>query len=248
MVKYIIYISVCFAFLASCKKAEDRQCFKSIGDMSSLDSTFSAYDTLRLYDDIDYELIPDSIFRVEIIGGENLVKHVSLILESNSLSITNENKCNFLRRIDEKIKVKIYGQDFNYIHYEGSESLRSYDTLHSDELRIFIRDGAGEVDLIVENGYTSAVVSHGWGSFKLSGETLYSYFNCNTNSRCDTRNLKTQYTISVNSNTQGDMYVNVNGVNQFIGAINQKGNIYYSGTPQSTNFSINDQGDIIQLD
>lgn len=247
MVKYLVIISLFAIALFGCQKPEERSCFKSIGELSSYDTIFSSFDTLRLYDDIEYSLVPDTIFRIEVEGGKNLINHVSLELENNSLIVMNKNKCNFLRKLNEKIKVTIHVQDVNYIHYEGSEELISSDTLHSSELRFFIRDGVGDVDLTVNNGYTSGVVSHGWGSFILRGKTLYAYLNCNTNSYCDASALAVEYDLRVNSNTQGDMYVNADGTNYFQALINQKGNIFYEGTPGLTSFDINHEGDIIHL-
>ncbi len=247
MVKYFLIILTIGSVFSSCKKSEDRSCFKSTGELKSIDYTFESFDTISLYDDIKYTLVPDTIFKVEVEGGENLIQHVNVIYENNALKVLNENKCNFLRSFKEKVEVKIHVQDLNYIHFEGSEYLISSDTLHASELRFFIRDGAGDVDLTVKNGYTSGVVSHGWGNFTLRGETIFAYLNCNTNSSCDTRLLKVTNELRVNSNTQGDMYVDVSETNIFEGVINQKGNIFYEGTPLNTFFTINNEGDIIDL-
>ena len=241
----LILCLVVFAF--SCKKAEDRICFKSIGKEKSIETIVDSYDTLRLYDDIKYQLIPDTIFKVEVIGGENLIKHIDVQHANNTLTVENNNKCNFLRRLDERVTVKIYTSDLNYIQYEGSEELKSTDTLYSSVLRLNIRDGAGDVDLTVLNGYTSAVVSHGFGGFRISGQTLNAFLNCNTNSTCDARSLKVSQELNVNSNTQGDMYVNATGTDSFVGVTNQQGNIYYLGIPDLTEFKNYHTGEIINL-
>lgn len=246
MVRIVLVITILLLFSLSCKKAEDRSCFKSIGEKSSLDTSMQAYDTLKLYDDINYVIVPDTAFKVEVEGGENLIKHIKMVNENNTLSITNENKCNFLRKLNEKVTVFIHGSHINYIYYEGSESLTSIDTLFSNELRLFIRDGVGDVDLTIENGYTSAVISHGWGNFTLRGKTLSAFLNCSTNSTCDTRELKINNELKVSSNTQGDMYVNAD-VEFFHCIIHQKGNIFYEGTPTQTSFEYYHEGDIIDL-
>jgi hypothetical protein len=247
MVRRLSVILCLVVFALSCKKAEDRTCFKSIGEEKSLDTIVGSYDTLRLFDDIKYQLVPDTIFKVEVLGGKNLIKHITINHANNTLTVENNNKCNFLRKLDEKVTVKIHVSDLNYIQFEGSEELKSTDTLYASALRLFIRDGAGDIDLTVVNGYTSAVVAYGFGSFRISGQTLYAFLNCNTNSTCDTRSLAVSLELNVNSNTQGDMYVNAAGTDSFVGLTNQKGNIYYLGKPDMTEFKNNHTGEIINL-
>ena len=247
MVKYLVVILTIIIVSSSCQKSEDRSCLKSTGEIALIDYVFESFDSLNLYDDIKYTLVPDTIFKVEVKGGENLINHINVVMNNNVLKVTNENKCKFLRSFKEKVEVKIHVQDLNYIHFEGSEQLVSSDTLHASELRLLIRDGAGGVDLTVKNGYTSGVISHGWGSFTLRGETLFAYLNCNTNSSCDSRSLKVVNELRVNSNTQGDMYVGASGANNFFGIINQKGNIYFEGAADNTLFTFNDEGDILDL-
>src|SRR5690554_4231905 len=169
----ILFVLCC---MFSCKKAEDRNCFKSIGELGSrvVDITEDV-DTLFLYDDLYYSLSNSEDTKVRIEGGANLLNHVEVVFESGKMTIRNGNKCNFLRSYDHKIKVKIDLESISYIHYEGSRELLSEDTLVSDELRLVIRDGAGSTNLKLKNGYTSATVSHGFGDFTLAGETTYAY-------------------------------------------------------------------------
>lgn len=245
MVKYLIFI-LSIVVVVSCKKPSDRTCFKSTGEVITMDTLLGGFDSLALYDDLEYYIVPDSIEKLRIVGGENLVKHIRVVNEQNGLTIANDNKCNFLRGLNQKVKVYIHSPEINHIYYEGSERLESTDTLKAAELRLLVRDGAGRIDLTVENGYTSAVVSHGWGDFTLRGQTISAFLNCSTNSYCDTRSLNVITTLHVNSNTQGDMYVNAEGT-EFKCTIHQRGNIYYTGNPVSTDFTYNDQGDIIHL-
>jgi hypothetical protein len=247
MVSRVIFISLLGALIISCKKSKDRSCIKFVGDNGTVDTLLTSFDTIRLYDDLKYILIQDSIFKVKVEGGENVIGHVKVENENNTLTLKNENKCNFLRSYKEKMTVYIHCLDVNYIYFEGSEQLRSQDTLVSSELRVLIRDGAGNVDLTVRNGYMSAVVTHGWGNFILRGITLDAYLNCSTNSYCDTRDLEVENTLNVNSNTQGDMFVNAN-VDHFDCLINQKGDIYYEGNPLTTTFEYNGEGEVIYLE
>src|SRR5690554_2283326 len=187
-IKIILLLSVLFLF--SCKKAHERVCFKSKGEEAALDVSFDKdIDSLFLYDDLFYTLIQGEESKITLTGGENLLEHIEVISENRKLTVLNKNKCNFLRSFKNKIHAIIYVDSVRSIHYEGSGQLHSQDTLFSNELRLSITDGAGDVNLTLKNGYTSAVITHGFGNFTLKGKTTYAFLHCNTNSYCDTRNF-----------------------------------------------------------
>lgn len=233
--------------LFSCKKAENRKCFKGSGDNNErIVNTDQDIDSLFLYSDLYYSLEQGNETKVVLTGGENLLSHIQVDFENGKLRIENNNKCRFLRSYKDKIHAKIYVDSITYIYYEGSKELNSIDTLFSSELRLIITDGAGNTDLTLVNGYTSATVSHGFGDFTLRGNTLYSYLHCNTNSFCDTRSFKVQNELNVYSNTVGNMKVNAN-TNHFVATINQSGNIEYTGTPLLKTLKIEGSGKVISL-
>lgn len=247
MVKTIAKIVVLLGlFLAvSCKKAEDRRCFKSIGEDAVLELFYEQnVDSLYLYDDMFYTLIPSDEERIEVLGGKNLISHIYVSSGAGKITIKNENKCNFLRSLDTKIEVRIYLKDIRYIEYHGSSELKNIDTLHSSELRLFMVDGAGEVDLTVENGYMSAVSTYGYGDFTLRGSALTAFFNCQNNTYCDTRGFSAIENLKVVSHSAANMVVNADNV-VFEAEIKARGNIKYVGTPSSIDYRKNGSGKLI---
>jgi hypothetical protein len=232
MKNYLIYIIVISVFTVSCKKSEDRACLKFVGDEVSKTISLEKLDSLYLYDNIVYTLIPDTSNYVELKGGENLLNHIECSNNNDKLKIRNNNTCNFLRSYKKKVKAFIHVTDIAYIHFEGAEKLTNQDTLKSGELRLVIRDGAGSVELTVDNSYMSAVVTHGWGDFTLHGKTGAAFLNCNTNSFCNTTGLKVGANFNVYSNTGGNMVVNADGTNLHA-TIKGDGDILYHGVPNS---------------
>jgi len=233
--------------LFSCKKAHERACFKGKGEESTLDVQISkGIDSLMLYDDLYYTLIQGKESKVILSGGENLLEHVEILTENGKLSIRNKNKCNFLRSFKNKIHVLIYVDSIRSIYYEGSSELKSQDTLFSNELRLTITDGAGNVELTLKNGYTSAMVTHGFGNFTLHGETTSAYLSCSTNSYCDTRYFNVTQSLFVNSNTVANMLINGN-TSSLEAVINQTGDVKYIGTPLSKTVKSFGKGKLIDL-
>lgn len=245
MKNYVLIFGLLLLF--SCKKAEDRSCFKSNGEEGErIVSTDMDIDTLYLYDDLYYTLEQGPELKVVLTGGENLLSHIDVDFQNGRLTVRNNNKCNFLRSYKNKIYAKIYVDSISYIHYEGSKELKSVDTLYSNELRLMIRDGAGSTDLTLKNGYTSATVTHGYGDFTLRGNTLFGHLHCNTNSFCDTRSFKVDKKLFVRSNTVGKMLVNANTA-YFNATINQSGNIEYIGVPVSKWLQVYGNGQLVNL-
>lgn len=235
MRKAFYLLSIVFIFISSCKKSEERQCIKSAGIESERIEIINApFDSLFLYDNIIYNLIPDTINKVVFTGGENLLNFADLEVESNKLKIENNNKCNFLRSYQQKITANIHFEELNYIFFQGSEPLTALDSIKSSAFRMLIRDGAGSVSLMIDQGYTSIVIGHGYGDFTVKGKTVIAFLNCYTNSFCDATELNVINNLIVHSNTQGDMRVRANSI-PLNAKINRRGNIINYGTPSETN-------------
>ncbi|WP_159038554.1 GIN domain-containing protein [Brumimicrobium mesophilum] len=244
--KIYIGIIIVLAFL-SCKKAEDRRCLKFVGeDAERIIETDLDIDSLFLSDDLYYSLAQGNETKIVLTGGENLLSHIDVRINNGGLSIENDNKCKFLRSYKNKINAKIYVDSITYIYYEGSKKLTSIDTLRSNELRLIIRDGAGSADLTLVNGYTSAIVSNGFGDITLRGKTNYGFLHCNSNGFCDARMLNVDGWLNVFSNTVGVMKINANET-VLEATIKQSGNIEYVGTPISSTVHLEGSGKVISL-
>ena len=231
----------------SCKKASERRCLKSAGEKTTLQIDLSDnYDTIYLYDAIEYELIQDTINQLILTGGKNLLPHITNEVTSNTLTIRNDNICNFLRSYKKKVRVSIHFKELSYLHFEGSEPLESMGYIQSNSLRVRIRDGAGSVTLNISVGYLETTVTHGYGDFTLTGSAQNAFLHCNTNSFCDARKLSTAEDLIVRSNTQGDMLINASEVN-LKATILKAGNIKYIGTPLTKNVNISGEGKLLEL-
>lgn len=246
--RLFLYIVLLGCFFISCKKASERSCLKATGGgTTQLIEIQEDFDTLYLYDAIEYILIQDTVNQLQLTGGENLLPHISNKVTNHKLSIRNDNNCNFIRSFKKKIKVKIHFKKLNYIHFEGSEPLKTLDTITSNSLRVKIRDGAGSVTLKVAVGYLETTISHGFGDFTLAGTAQNTFLYCNSNSFCDALKLHTSEDLIVRSNTQGDMLINAAQAN-LKATILRGGNIKFIGTPLTKEVNISGEGDLIDLE
>jgi hypothetical protein len=79
----------------SCKKSEDRRCFKSTGEEGVREVTLeSPVDSLFLNDNFTYRLVPDETEYILVTGGENVISFVDIDQATGRIEVSNSNKCN----------------------------------------------------------------------------------------------------------------------------------------------------------
>ena len=235
--------------LTSCKKAEDRTCWKGWGKETTLEIPLTEnFDKVFLKAHLEYEFVQDSTNKLVVIGGENMVKHVEWSIDNDGmLTIQNKNKCNFLRNERKTIKVEIHYTDVYNIHFEGTEPLTSRGTMKTDYFVLFIRDGAGSVKLDLDCISVHADISHGWGDYTLTGTAQFANIGVRSNGYCDATGLTVTDSLYVQNDSSGAAKVKVGNLPLY-GYLKSNGNIEYLGQPSSINILNTGTGKIIDLD
>lgn len=228
-ITYLIFIIIS---LNSCKKAEDRECAKSAGNEATKEILLEPFHQLLLKEHMEFMLIQDTIEKIVLKGGKNLLNFIKTDISDGILEIRNENKCNFLRSYKKKVLVEIHFIDLNNIDFQGTEQMNNKDTLQFYWMTFIIRDGAGPVKLNLNADVLHATISHGWGDFTFNGVAREANFFIRSNGFCDTYGLKIIDSLTVISRTQGSVKVNVNNV-KFKAETQGDGDIYYKGIPNS---------------
>lgn len=216
--------------LSSCKKAEDRSCFKGIGEEVSKEIPLGSFQSIFLGAHLDYVLVQDNVEKVIITGGKNVVNFIGTDIENGKLSITNNNKCNFLRSYKKSITVEIHLVDINKIEFEGTKPVICKNQLTCPKILVIIKDGAGEFNLNINNDELKCNISNGWGNMNVSGMTKYAKMNVTSNGFFDAYGLTVQDSIHVISYTPGTSKVNINNA-LFRSEIGSSGDIWYKGIP-----------------
>lgn len=214
--------------LISCKKAEFRSCVKSAGPDAERVVDLEHFDQLFLREKIKYVLVQDTVEKVVIKGGKNLLNFIDCKVTDALLEISNENKCAFLRSIKHKVTVEIHFKELINIRYEGTETLTNKGQLNVGWLTFLVRDGAGPVNLNLKAQAIYAGVSHGWGDFTFTGEVGHLNLNIRSNGYCDTYGMIVHDSLTVISNTPG--IVKVNADNTYLKAeLSGSGDVWYKG-------------------
>ncbi len=229
--KYLVFILlIVFAF--SCKKVEDRTCFKFTGDEIEKTISLDVFHKLKLGAYLEYVLVEDTACFVVLKGGENVVNLVSTEVTSGDLlQIKNTNRCRFLRSSKKHIHVEIHYVNLKEIFYEGSELLKNEGVLTSENLTVILNEGSGSVNLHVKCGKLNVAAEPSWADYVISGETTEARLSIKGNAYGDTRGLKVDSVMTVISRSSVDLEVNAGGTKRFKCEIWGSGNVYYSGIP-----------------
>jgi hypothetical protein len=242
MIKYLFFL---FIFLSACKKAENRACIKARGENASKQISLPSFDRLILKKGMRFLLVQDKENYLNIIGGKNLLNFISFnVLENGEIEIQNTNKCNFLRKYSSDIMVEIHFKSLKEIRFEGTEELSSKDTLNLLDFKFIVIDACGTFNITLKANYLEADIPYGYGNYILSGTVENAYLQIKSNGFCNTEKLKILNELSVNNESQGDMYINAD---QKIlnGSIKWKGNIYYKGKLKGDELKYYDTGKLI---
>lgn len=240
------YAFVCMSLMIACKKPEDRTCWKFAGSPTELSYELGYFMGLKLGSHLGFVLVQDTVNKLIIKGGSNLVKQVQWGYESGFLRITNDNRCYFLRKQSEVIEVEIHVKKISNIFFEGSEYLRCMNQIKSDYFSLTVNDGGGSVNLNIDALFIASEVTHGWGDYTLSGKTDVAHIGVRSNGFADASQLKVKDSLFVSSESQGSMKINADKVPVY-GYIKMDGDILYTGTPTLIDVLCTSKGRMKQL-
>jgi hypothetical protein len=229
----------------SCKKPEQRACFKKSGEFAIKVHEFGAFNQLHLKEHLSYKLIQDSTNKVVVRGGNNLLNFVEVIGENGLLTIENKNRCNYLRSY-EIPEVEIHYTKLINILFEGTERLYNEDTLITDYLTLTLRDGAGHIELNVQAIDVNAINTHGWGRLTLKGETQTLRGNLMGDGKFDFSQVTVSNQVKLITSSSIDQRVNAAGIPLNV-ELNGIGNVYYFGLPSIINYVQYGSGKLINV-
>jgi hypothetical protein len=235
------FFILCFV---SCKKVEKRGCIKTVGAEQVKDIDLPFFNKLQLYERIKFELVQDSVNKVILRGGKNLLTKIDLRISEDTLIINNNNKCNFLRNYSKIVTAEIHFKELIELKYFGTETLTNKGVLNLPWFALSILSSSGSVDLNLNSNVIYAS-SGNYGDFNLSGKTNFAFFDINSNGYCNTSNLLVKDSIKVSSRTMGIMKVNADNTLLNV-EIKNGGNVFYKGTPSSILLKKTGKGELIK--
>jgi Putative auto-transporter adhesin, head GIN domain len=238
-----ILIILILAF-TSCKKKDERSCWKGHGDESSLEVPLDSVYNWNLGHKIKYRIFQDTMRKLVVKGGENMIKLIDAEMVGNDLFVTNNNKCNFLRDSDRGVEVEVHYPYLGRFFFQPSDSVIFVGTIVTDTLNIEIAFAGGSLVVDVNADFLNLVVSRGAGDFTVSGQANRAEIKAQDRGFADARNL-TAASYFAYQNSTSDIYINLEGANAFV-LMDGTGNVYSTGQAAQLSTEIKGSGQLIQ--
>jgi len=247
MIKQKINIILIISLLFS--SCEEDSIFKYINKPDSLTEItidLPKVNRLIVYDDINVQLVPDTINKLTIKTNEILIDKITYKTKGDTLILQNENPYNFTS-YDEFVQTQLHiTKSFNRIETNGTGIINCSDTIKNESLTLYAYLNAGEFNLVVNTKHLS-IPCHTYATtdYTIKGFTE----NLSTASlgigKFNLLDLKTN-----NANIWhygiNDLYINVK--NNLSVKIWNVGNVYYKGNPKITSTETTSKGKLIHID
>jgi len=245
--KKIFSISIVVMLLFSCKKAEDRTCFKSIGEEAVLDVPVEDFNELFLKQSLHYTLVADTVPFLRLKGGKNLLNLISADVNAGILSIENKNRCNFLRKYDRLVEVEIHYVQLNRIDYKGSHDVVALDTIFGEYFNLRLAHSSGNARMLVNTDYVNGFVNDGSGDYYFAGKTKFAHIQAYNNGFADIRNLLISESLEITTRSSRKVLCHADGIPLKV-TLSGVGDVHYTGNPSSIELIRTGSGNLVKID
>jgi hypothetical protein len=158
--------------------------------------------------------------------------------------LRNTGKWLWLKDPDKKINVYLRVPSLQCLQYNGSGDVSSPDTLHAGSFLLEVLDGSAMISLVVNTDFLYLKNMDGTADIRVEGLTDYLYVFNSTVSPVDCRDLECNTTRVINSGTN-NCYIHPRKLLSV--SIKGKGDVYYTGEPDTIISSITGSGQLIHF-
>ncbi|MFN8153358.1 MAG: DUF2807 domain-containing protein [Bacteroidia bacterium] len=242
--KQLALLIMVLLLLQSCSDAGD--CFYGTGSPSTEERSLDTIRGIYLTSNINLIIHPNqSNFRMRVTGGSHLLKKVSTSISNGTLSIKNNNRCNWVRSFKSELTVEIWIDKLNAIYLENSTGdVNVTDTLKTDNFRFDCFGSMGSSHLLIDCPIATVALHNGPADITVAGKTGVQY-NYNAGfGKIDCRELISQDIYITNKGTNNTW---VNSTSLLEATITHSGNIYYTGQPSIIKRNITGKGQLIKF-
>lgn len=219
-------------------------CMKSAGLEVKQIRKAAPFLNINLKDNIDVIYHRDSVYRIMVTAGQNLVDGIITELEGNTLYIRNENRCNWVRNFKNKYTVDVFAPALNKVSMYGSGEFRTVDTLIADEFTCESWNASGTAQLLLSTTRCWLINHIGRADIHASGSTYVCFVNINETGVLDASNLVSKHCY-IRSSTLGRCMVY--SYYEIGAEIKSAGDIYYYGQPVVVSSTISGTGKLVAL-
>lgn len=233
------------AMLYSCNKESAPDFIQTTGEISMEERALDNFNELEVFNSINVLIVPDTINKVVIEAGENLIPDIVTSVKEGKLILKNTNKFNFLRSYKKEINIEVHCKTLIHLIYRGAGNIRCSKNITDSIFTLDCHKGTGSIDLLLDIKEGHFNMATGQLDLTLHGKVGVNYIYQVGNGYTDASDLNTAYTFVTNKGTN-DLIVQVSY--ELFARLDYLGNIYYKGNPVKIGAELNDQGQLIKID
>jgi len=226
MHKWNIGIFLIVSILSGCEK--EPALFESAGPEITVEFDKGNFTQIELYDVFDVVLIQDTLCKISVTAGENILPAIQFVNDSGVLKIDNAATFRWSRAYTRP-KLHIRVNKLEKIVFESPSKITSANTIMADHLTIYaisnLNEGELDIDanlLVLHSSYTST------GKFILKGKANRARFKVYAAYHLDASAFNVSHALVRNASIQ-DLEVNVSEYMEM--EILNSGNIILTGKP-----------------
>jgi hypothetical protein len=218
-------------------------CFTSTGSVETKIRIIDPFNKIILNDNINLYITQGNTQVIKLEAGKNLFDHIETKVSEKTLTISNNNKCNWVRSFKKKINLYISLPYLTEMEFYGSGDVQFLNNMQVDTLLLNLKEASGKVLMDLNCNYIELKIHTGPADITAIGATKELVLYNNGTGVLNSSYLNSNKSLAINRNTGKIL---VNSKDELKAEIYGSGNIFYFGTPQ-IDFSKNGKGKLLAL-
>src|ERR1051325_6871516 len=137
---YLVFAAGVFLF-SSCKKENRWDMFKGTGKRITETRPLTAFNKIYLEDNENIIITPGNYYEAKVEAGEKLIPLIHTKVDSGTLILSNDNRCNWARSYKKGIiNVYVTMPTLRFIWHYGSGNITCSDTIHCHHINVQTRE------------------------------------------------------------------------------------------------------------
>ena len=237
--------AILFFLFCSCNKENAPDFIKSTGPDVLENRVVSNFDDIELNDNINLVLVQDTFNWIRIEAGKNLIPKIKTSISDNKLTISNDNRFNWVRSYNRKITVTLGYKSLKHFMYLGSANVYTQNTLVADSFSFETNNGAGFLHFDVNTKYCAFRIHSGAADLTVTGNTDEVMLYTLGYAPLQAYGLEARISSAHNRNI-GKINTSVGEI--LYATIEGGGNIYYKGNPSFVNLNKPGTGQLVKVE
>lgn len=234
MNKLIVFFTLVAIALVSCDSESAWDIFKTAGITVTEERDVEPFCKVELLDRVNLEICQDTAYKLILTGPKNLMPKISTRVEDGTLTIADNNSCNWVRDYEHRVTTKIHVKQLKRIYYEGVGNITTINRLTVDTLIIRSFQSAGSINLDVDLNYFYCHFDQSLVDLHIAGTANSVHVQISGTGFIYCHELITPCCVAFNQGS-GDIYVYAS--DYLYGVIEGSGNVFYTGNPSDTEFT-----------